>query len=66
MQRAIRKPGLMQGRPETITGSSEVMTGGARVQAGVDAAKQYPQAGRDHIRDALAVRGGKLRLARSA
>ena len=66
VQKARRKAGGVQRRPEAVARAREVMAGGGRVQARVDADEQHPQVGRHHIADAFAggvgdVRRGGLR-----
>src|SRR5438105_3072524 len=49
MQQARRESGAVQRRPEAVPGPGKVVAGRRRIKAGIDAAEQYLQAGRDDI-----------------
>jgi len=45
----------VQRRPEAIAGTAEVMSDRGRVEAGIDAAEEDVEAGRDDVRDRLSM-----------
>jgi hypothetical protein len=63
MKQPRRKAGAVKRGPEAISGTREVVAGGGRIQAGVDAAEQDLQAGRDDVPQAFAGSRGKLSFA---
>jgi len=61
-----RKAGGVQRGPEAVTGSREVVAGGGGVKAGIDAAEEDGETGRDDVAQLLAARRGELCRARPA
>jgi hypothetical protein len=66
MEEARREARGMERRPEAVAGPGEVTAGGGRVQAGIDAAEEDFQPRGKDVAQALAVRGRKIRGARTA
>ena len=61
---ARREAGGVQRRPEAVSRAREVMSGGAGVEARIDAAEKYLQAGRDDVAQPAIARPRELRGAR--